>query len=80
MAIGRAVITTNSPGCKDTVINNVNGYKVPAGDINSLVIAMEKFILNPKKIIDMGKHSRIMAERKYDVEYVNKIFFNYVKI
>lgn len=71
MAIGRPIITTDVPGCKETVINGVNGFLVPAKDVNSLAQAMFSFIENPGLISKMGKQSRLIAEQKYDVHKVN---------
>ncbi|WP_182004429.1 glycosyltransferase family 4 protein [Acinetobacter lactucae] len=71
MAMGRAIITTNAPGCRETVINNENGYLVEVKSIQSLVTAMEKFIRNPEVISIMGKRSREIALNKYDVNQVN---------
>ena len=42
MSVGRPIITTNTPGCKETVIDEVNGLLVPIKDVKSLVIAIKK--------------------------------------
>ncbi|MBP2639389.1 MAG: glycosyltransferase, Cap1E-like family [Firmicutes bacterium] len=70
MSMGRPVITTDAPGCRETVNDGVNGYLVPVRDINKLAAAMEKFILDPDLISVMGKKSRQMAVDKYDVHKV----------
>lgn len=80
MAIGRPVITTNAPGCRETVIDGVNGYLVPIKDIGRLVEAMEQFILYPDLINTMGKESRKIAEEKYDVHKVNKVILKAMDI
>lgn len=72
MAMGRPIITTDAPGCRETVIDGYNGYLVPVKAITELVSAMEKFILNPELIVTMGKASRTLAEDKFDVNAVNK--------
>lgn len=72
MAMGRPIITTNVPGCKETVINGENGFLVPVKDVKALADAMEKFIKNPELIPVMGKRSREIAEEKYDVHKVNQ--------
>jgi len=46
---------------------------VPVKDISALKSAMEKFILEPDLIVQMGKQSRIIAEEKYDVRKVNRV-------
>jgi len=72
MAMGRPIITTTAPGCKETVDNNVNGFKVPVADTKSLAEKMIWFIDNRQKIIDMGVESRRMAERLFDVKKINQ--------
>jgi len=73
MAMGRPVITTDVPGCRETVIPGVNGFLIPPGDITALSKAMEFFILNPEKISLMGIESRKIAEARFDVHKVNKV-------
>ncbi len=72
MAIGRPIITTDAPGCRDTVINLYNGYIIQKKSITELVSAMKHFINNPESISKMGKNSRALAEDKFDVDKVNK--------
>jgi len=73
MAMGCPVITTNSIGCRDTVINELNGYLVPPKNEVALAAAMEKFILHPEIIEPMGRESRLLAEKKFDAKKINKI-------
>lgn len=72
MAIGRAIITTDNPGCRDTVQEGVNGYIVPIKSPSLLASAMIKLIENPDLIINMGIASRKIAEEKYDSQKVNQ--------
>lgn len=72
MAMGRPIITTNVPGCKETVIHNENGFLVENKNSEDLASAMTKFINNPKLLKQMGRQSRVIAEQKYDVNKVNK--------
>ncbi|MCK9265917.1 glycosyltransferase family 4 protein [bacterium] len=72
MACGRPVITTNVPGCRQTVVNGINGFLVPVKDINALAEKMEWFINNSEKIKEMGEASYNICKEKYDVEKVNK--------
>jgi len=72
MSMGRPIITTDAPGCRETVIDGKNGFLVPVKDIDTLKSAMEKFIQEPDLISQMGKQSRIIAEEKYDVRKVNR--------
>ena len=72
MSIGRPIITTNTTGCKETVLNGINGLLVPIKDKKSLVLAIEKLLkLDDKKIRDMANESIKLARQKYDVRKVN---------
>jgi lipopolysaccharide/colanic/teichoic acid biosynthesis glycosyltransferase len=67
MAMGRPVITTDVPGCRDTVIDTVNGYLVPPFDTPALANAFKRFIQDPALIDSMGAESRLIAEQQFDV-------------
>lgn len=71
MAMGRAIITTDAPGCRETVTDGDNGFLVDVKSVESLVKAMEKLILQPELIAKMGSRSREIALHKYDVHQVN---------
>lgn len=73
MAMGRPVVTTDTPGCRETVKEGFNGFLVPVKDPGALAEAMEKFILEPGLVASMGKASRSMAVEKYDVHKVNRV-------
>ncbi|MCO7639632.1 glycosyltransferase family 4 protein [Pseudomonas sp. S 311-6] len=72
MAMGRAIITTNAPGCKETVIDSENGFLVPIKSASALASAMEKLIETPHLIKSMAIRSRELAVSKYDVHAVNQ--------
>jgi glycosyltransferase involved in cell wall biosynthesis len=72
MAAGRPVITTDAPGCRETVIVGENGYLVPPRDVNSLVAAMLSFVENPRQIAVMGCNSRRLAEERFEVRAINE--------
>jgi glycosyltransferase involved in cell wall biosynthesis len=72
MAMARPVITTDAPGCRETVIDGVNGFLVPPRDVDALVRAMERFILQPELIVGMGQASRRLAEERFDVHKINQ--------
>ena len=80
MAMGRPIITTDAPGCRETVINNKNGFLIQIKSSDDLANAMIKFIKNPELISIMGKNSRIIVEEKYDVNMVNKHLLNEMNI
>ena len=73
MAMGRPIITTDAPGCRETVIDGENGFLVPVKSVDALVEAMLKFIDDPTLAPRMGKRSREIAEEKYDVHKVNAV-------
>jgi glycosyltransferase involved in cell wall biosynthesis len=70
MAMGRPVITTDVPGCRETVRDGWNGYLVPPRDSGALAAAMERFIVSPELAASMGANSRALAEEKYDATRV----------
>ncbi len=72
MASGLAIITTNVPGCRETVIHNDNGLLVPPHDVHALVAAMQQLISQPGLAEQMGRCSRKLAEQKYDVRKINQ--------
>jgi glycosyltransferase involved in cell wall biosynthesis len=76
MSMGRAVITTDAPGCRETVRNEDNGLLVPVGSVDELVKAMLKFVENGELVQRFGQRSREIAEEKYDVHKVNQVMLN----
>ena len=73
MATGRAIITTDVPGCRDTVTNNENGFVVPVRNSEALAEAMIHFCRDPALALRLGKMSRQIALRRYAVEPVNEL-------
>jgi glycosyltransferase involved in cell wall biosynthesis len=71
MATGRPVITTDVPGCRDTVIDGENGFLIPVRDPSALAKAMLRFVSNPQLVVSMGEKSRIVAEARFDVDLIN---------
>lgn len=72
MSMGKPIVTTDVPGCRETVVPGVNGYLVPPGDANSLKAAMDRFVLDRGLIESMGRESRAMAVSRFDVREVNE--------
>ncbi|TKC03691.1 glycosyltransferase family 4 protein [Pedobacter frigoris] len=75
MAMGRAVITSNSVGCKETVnpsIKAINGFLVSIKNVNELTAKMEYYVRHVDDIIRFGVNGRKYAEEKFDVNKVNK--------
>ncbi|MDE0589455.1 glycosyltransferase family 4 protein [Halocynthiibacter sp. C4] len=73
MSSGRAVITSDMPGCAHSITDQEDGFIVPTGDDAALADAMEKFISAPDLAIQMGASGRAHAERTFDVHKVNRI-------
>lgn len=71
MSMGRPILTTNAIGCKETVINSLNGFKVDVKDANALANRMIWFIEHQDESKLMGLESRKLVESKYDVTKVN---------
>lgn len=75
MAMGRAVITTTAPGCRETVNpfpGKENGFIIPVKNSDALAERMEYFITHPDKIRQFGYNGRLYAEERYDVNKVNQ--------
>lgn len=77
MAMARAIITTDAPGCRETVTPGVNGLLVRPRDWKSLFEAMVRFVREPALAAQMGPASRGIAEMKYDVRRVNSDLMRY---
>ena len=72
MATGRPIITTDAPGCRETVIPGHNGVLVPVADSEALFREMLRFaVLDDAELARMGAASREVAEAKFDVHKVN---------
>ena len=80
MATGRAIITTDAPGCRQTVENGYNGWLVPVQSAEKFVEAMERFLSEPALIQQMGQASLEIARNKYDVNIINDFMLNQLKI
>ena len=72
MATGRAVITTDAPGCRGTVVDGDNGLLVPVADPDALYRAMRRFVEEPGLARRMGEASLRLVREKFDVHKVNK--------
>lgn len=76
MAIGRAIITTDVPGCRETVVEGVNGFLIPKWNSEALAEKMIYFIERPEEIRVMGAESYKIAVEKFDAEKVNQRLMN----
>ncbi|AKQ41681.1 hypothetical protein CP97_06050 [Aurantiacibacter atlanticus] len=73
LSSGRAVITTDLPGCRDPIEEGENGFLVAPMDAADLAGAMMRFVNQPELVISMGNAARAIAETRYDVRLVNRI-------
>jgi glycosyltransferase involved in cell wall biosynthesis len=69
-ACGRPIVTTDWPGCRDTVMDGTSGYLIPARDVEALAEALRKLIDNSKLCSEMGLAGRQMAEEKFSSEKI----------
>lgn len=72
LAMGKPIITTAMPGCRETVEPNINGFLIPPRDEAALVEAMETFLKKPYLCREMGLRSRDMALRIFKKEEVDR--------
>ena len=80
MSMRRAIITTNVPGCKETVINGVNGFLLPSKNADALAERMIWFIEHPDRIDAMAEHSLKLCREKYEIGRVNRTMLEIMKI
>jgi glycosyltransferase involved in cell wall biosynthesis len=77
-AAGAPLITTDMPGCRETVVHAKSGYLVPPGDTQELARAMQNILEDPARAIEMGRESRIFIETRFSEEKIfEKIFAEY---
>lgn len=72
MATGRPIVTTDAPGCRETVVEGENGFLVPVGDSFLLAEKILELIENPQKLLKMGERSYQFCLDKFEVNKVNK--------
>jgi glycosyltransferase involved in cell wall biosynthesis len=69
-ACGLAIVTTDTPGCREIVRDNVNGLLVPVRDIGALALALKYLIENPELRNKMGEAGRKIVEDEFALEKV----------
>jgi glycosyltransferase involved in cell wall biosynthesis len=80
MSCARAIVTTDAPGCRETVIDGENGYLVKPRDSADLAKAMGRLAGSRELRERMGRTSRELAEQKYDVHRVNSIMISAMEL
>ena len=69
-AIGRPIVTTDVPGCREVVKDGENGFLVPIKNSKKLSETIKKLINDPGLLAVMGKKGRLIAEREFSIEQV----------
>lgn len=80
MAIGRPIITTDAPGCRETVKNGDNGFLVPQKNVGLLAEKMLWMIEHPEETDRMGGRSLEICREKYDVNKVNRLIIDTMRL
>jgi glycosyltransferase involved in cell wall biosynthesis len=76
-ASGRAIITTDVPGCRDAIDNNITGILIPVKNSQALANGINTLLDKPLQCIKMGNAGRLKAENFYDI---NKVVEKHIKI
>tara|TARA_R110000744_G_scaffold376553_1_gene490870 strand:+ start:15995 stop:17146 length:1152 start_codon:yes stop_codon:yes gene_type:complete len=79
LSVGMPIITTDTPGCRETIILDQNGILIEPKLLDPLIDAINFFLDNPDKIKPMGIRSRKLAEDRFRVEIINKKIMNIIK-
>lgn len=69
-AIGRPIITSNSVGCKETLVDGYNGFLIPTKDVDALVEKLDLLLDDADLRVKMGKAGRQYAEKYFSIESV----------
>ena len=76
-ACGRAIITTDVPGCRDAIEDGLTGFLVPVRNSEALAEKMRILLNNPLLCRKMGKAGRSRAEEVFDI---NKVVAKHIEI
>jgi len=71
MAMGRPIITTFAPGCRETIVDGESGFLIPIRNSGALIQAMQRFIDAPDLIPTFGAKARLRAIEIFDVHAIN---------
>ena len=75
-SVGRAILTTENVGCRDTVENGYNGFLVPVGDYEQMAEKVIWCIEHPAEAEQMGKNARTFAEEHFEQAKINRDIIN----
>ena len=76
MSMGRPILTTDTPGCRETVVPDLNGHIIPKANAEALANKLIWFLENRSRWQDMGASSRQIAETRFDVHKINRELIN----
>lgn len=77
-SVGRCIITTDSVGCRDTIIDGYNGLLVSKKDPCSIAKACIYLIEHPDEIIRFGANARKFAEKNWDSTKINESIYQII--
>ncbi|MFW6081890.1 MAG: glycosyltransferase family 4 protein [Desulfosalsimonas sp.] len=80
MSMGRPIITCDSPGCRETVVEGENGFLVPPRRVEPLAAAMARFLEAPDLVPEMAEASWVITKRYYDVHKVNQVILEAMEL
>ena len=69
-AAGRAIVTTDAPGCRDVVEPGRNGELVPVRDVQALADAIGRLVTNRARLEKMGQCGREKAEKEFGIDRI----------
>lgn len=75
-ALGRPIVTTDVPGCREAIDDGKTGFLVQVKDEQSLANAIEKLITNDDLCLEFSHNARVLAEQKFDIKQVVKTHMN----
>ena len=78
-ATGRAILTSDNIGCRETIINEYNGFLVEKKNYQALAERCCELIENPYKTREMGENSRIFAEKEFDSKKINQVIYEVIR-
>ena len=71
-AIGRPIITSNSVGCKETLMDGYNGFLIQPKDVDALTEKLDLLLSDKNLRVKMGKNARKYAEDYFSIEVVKE--------
>ena len=80
MAIGRAIITTNAPGCKESIINLEHGFIINKYSASELVDKILYFIRHPHMTVKMGQNAYLYAQKNYNCDNTNQQILSFLDL